>query len=248
MNLRTTIAAAIGSLTLAALAAPATGASLVQWQSFELAAGIVTVGPDVRVRQQAPFVSGFSAASGSPNSNGIASFNLFGDGSVALHTSTFSDGFTYVSAEAVLIARVVALNTGPSDLNLFLDVDFDVPSRGLDGRLTIHSNGAGDLINGPLPDLGSHRLSTYMGSLSPGAGFADFVTLRILSASNRFSDARLSNIRLAYRGVDAAPPPPGVPEPATWAMMIAGFGLAGSALRRRGIRRHRAIEVGPSRP
>ena len=28
-------------------------------------------------------------------------------------------------------------------------------------------------------------------------------------------------------------PTPGVPEPATWAMMIAGFGLVGSALRRR---------------
>lgn len=29
------------------------------------------------------------------------------------------------------------------------------------------------------------------------------------------------------------PPPPGVPEPATWAMMITGFGAAGVALRRR---------------
>jgi len=28
-------------------------------------------------------------------------------------------------------------------------------------------------------------------------------------------------------------PPPGVPEPGTWALMLAGFGLAGSALRRR---------------
>jgi hypothetical protein len=28
---------------------------------------------------------------------------------------------------------------------------------------------------------------------------------------------------------------PGVPEPATWAMMITGFGLAGAALRRRGL-------------
>jgi len=32
----------------------------------------------------------------------------------------------------------------------------------------------------------------------------------------------------------AAPPPSGgVPEPASWALMIAGFGLAGAALRRR---------------
>ncbi|MBS0361220.1 MAG: PEPxxWA-CTERM sorting domain-containing protein [Proteobacteria bacterium] len=27
--------------------------------------------------------------------------------------------------------------------------------------------------------------------------------------------------------------PPGVPEPASWALMIAGFGLAGATLRRR---------------
>jgi type VI secretion system secreted protein VgrG len=28
-------------------------------------------------------------------------------------------------------------------------------------------------------------------------------------------------------------PPPGVPEPSTWAMLLVGFGLAGGALRRR---------------
>lgn len=32
--------------------------------------------------------------------------------------------------------------------------------------------------------------------------------------------------------VPPPPPPPAVPEPATWAMMIAGFGLVGGALRR----------------
>lgn len=31
----------------------------------------------------------------------------------------------------------------------------------------------------------------------------------------------------------ASPPPPVIPEPATWAMLIAGFGIVGSALRRR---------------
>ncbi|MFQ3595887.1 MAG: PEPxxWA-CTERM sorting domain-containing protein [Sphingomonadaceae bacterium] len=36
-------------------------------------------------------------------------------------------------------------------------------------------------------------------------------------------------------GLVAPPPPPGgvIPEPATWAMLIAGFGLVGSAARRR---------------
>lgn len=33
--------------------------------------------------------------------------------------------------------------------------------------------------------------------------------------------------------MDDRPPPAGVPEPATWALMIAGFGLTGATLRRR---------------
>lgn len=33
--------------------------------------------------------------------------------------------------------------------------------------------------------------------------------------------------------VGAAPPPPAVPEPATWAMMLAGMGVVGAAMRRR---------------
>ena len=34
-------------------------------------------------------------------------------------------------------------------------------------------------------------------------------------------------------GIGGVAPPPGIPEPATWAMMIMGFGAAGSMIRRR---------------
>lgn len=36
---------------------------------------------------------------------------------------------------------------------------------------------------------------------------------------------------------DGVPPAPGIPEPASWAMLIAGFGLVGSAMRRRRVAR-----------
>jgi hypothetical protein len=48
----------------------------------------------------------------------------------------------------------------------------------------------------------------------------------------------------------ATPPPPGpgdVPEPATWAMMLSGFGLIGSAMRRRRARRWVALEAMPDK-
>ena len=55
------------------------------------------------------------------------------------------------------------------------------------------------------------------------------------------ADIALVNQNTAFSGNDFAlddislstAPPGGVPEPATWAMMIAGFGLAGATLRRR---------------
>jgi hypothetical protein len=48
----------------------------------------------------------------------------------------------------------------------------------------------------------------------------------------QFADATLS-LELTQTGGPPAGPGPGVPEPATWALMLLGFGAAGAALRRR---------------
>ncbi|HEY1154389.1 MAG TPA: PEPxxWA-CTERM sorting domain-containing protein, partial [Pseudolabrys sp.] len=56
-------------------------------------------------------------------------------------------------------------------------------------------------------------------------------------ASSGFVDyIRIYDTALTAQEVAALVPPgtaPAVPEPATWAMMIAGFGLAGAAIRSR---------------
>ncbi|WP_294195782.1 PEPxxWA-CTERM sorting domain-containing protein [uncultured Sphingomonas sp.] len=62
-------------------------------------------------------------------------------------------------------------------------------------------------------------------TLSPGAGNQSFDRVRF-SMSTTSSSANIDNINVtAVRGA--------VPEPATWAMMIAGFGAIGFAMRRR---------------
>lgn len=62
--------------------------------------------------------------------------------------------------------------------------------------------------------------------LSGNAGEV-FSKVVLTSGDNPFFQFKQAEIGIA------AAPPPAVPEPATWAMMISGLGLAGAALRRR---------------
>jgi hypothetical protein len=74
-------------------------------------------------------------------------------------------------------------------------------------------------------------------SFSPGLGYTSFVYDILASAASsqlRFRTQHkpsyylLDNVR-----VEHLEPTEAVPEPATWAMLIAGFGLVGASLRRR---------------
>ncbi len=60
-------------------------------------------------------------------------------------------------------------------------------------------------------------------------------SLRFTYGSPQFGAVVVSNVMLEVRAIPLPPPPPigGVPEPASWAMLIAGFGLVGGASRRR---------------
>ncbi|WP_394763924.1 PEPxxWA-CTERM sorting domain-containing protein [Phenylobacterium sp.] len=80
-------------------------------------------------------------------------------------------------------------------------------------------SGAGTLIRN-LSGGVSHTVSLYTtGNISNGGGFIGSGT-----ETGQFSFAITSS---------GGPTEGGVPEPASWALMIAGFGLAGAALRRR---------------
>jgi hypothetical protein len=119
--------------------------------------------------------------------------------------------------------------TEGAPISLFLTLPGDLPGS---SRLLID--------NDTVPDLSVAGLTLF-----EFAAYGIKITTTGITDADRMSfgyppgafaaDGRADFVlRLDY-GVTAPPEPPTVvPEPAAWAMMIAGFGLAGAVLRRRG--------------
>jgi hypothetical protein len=94
-------------------------------------------------------------------------------------------------------------------------------------RLTGRTDSTGAVIPTAQFRTISLVFDTGVDTIGIGKGFA--IGLAGLGASNQ---------RIAYDNIrlDATPLAGPVPEPASWAMMIAGFGLVGGAMRRRTVR------------
>jgi hypothetical protein len=119
-----------------------------------------------------------------------------------------------------------------------------VPGFGLPGLASILTPSATPIIpGGPVWDKLGGSSGACFGGPGNGCGYtgwikstytiADAGTYRLQFGVSNFGDTSLDT-GLAFTGalVDGNPVDP-VPEPATWAMLIAGFGLVGAAARRR---------------
>ena len=177
----------------------------------------------------------------------------------AVTGSTSTDlGFAFRDDPAFLVLDNVSLtaNTGPAT-NLVVDGDFDA-GFALVGWTFQNPNGA--LFNGNIkPNVGVggtnawndgatqaydtlfQSISTVGGAsytvsfdLRETSGFANF---QRLSTNGDVTDDNGDGVNLVVYAGQTAPVlsgnSGGVPEPASWALMISGFGLAGTALRRR---------------
>ena len=156
---------------------------------------------------------------------GLIGFNtVFGDASGAISQ-------TFTTAGAGLFQY--AFDAGRAEQFCSCqDIPLTFAAR-IDGVLIADALPAFDPSGGGAP-VGTGLLSHYAGSLMLAAGSHE-LSFAFSRGGSGFGRAPFFLLD-AVQGTSLATPPtgtPGVPEPATWAMLIAGFGLAGGALRRR---------------
>jgi hypothetical protein len=76
----------------------------------------------------------------------------------------------------------------------------------------------------------------YSVSLNSAGFFGNVWLLGAANSGVAWADRRIDGFKLSSVTINTPPPPPAVPEPSTWAMMLIGFGAVGFAMRRRGSR------------
>ncbi len=104
--------------------------------------------------------------------------------------------------------------------NAMKSISFNWGSVDTYNTLTIHWSGGNEVVIGN-PGGGNQQNAASNGLFQAWTTGSDYITgLTFASTGNSFEVDDIS-------GTSA------VPEPATWAMMITGFGLAGAAIRRR---------------
>lgn len=215
------VAAVFSTLVVAGVASGAQAAVVLSWSAA-----------DIGMAQTADFNGRDPAVIAGLTSQVTYTLSSIGN---AGKTWTFSYSVQNNSSSPVDTSRVsgFGFNTGPN-----------VTSASATGVYTHRS------LNGNVPILGNREVC-ITGNNCAGGGSAGVTkgNTGIGTFSLTFATAptllKLSDLYVRYQSIntnriqggsavgEASTPTAGVPEPATWAMMIAGFGLVGASLRRR---------------
>ncbi|SNS30364.1 PEP-CTERM protein-sorting domain-containing protein [Sphingomonas laterariae] len=131
-------------------------------------------------------------------------------------------------------ARITGDDGGLTSLTFFLtdlgkaisEVEFDLtdPNQGDHGFVTVDFYDLSDAIT----STGAFQLgqgSDWVSAITSGGSLISKV---VITSTLDLEDVRQIRVSTADRPISEPPP---VPEPATWAMMIAGFGLVGGSMR-----------------
>ena len=221
MFVQTKPLAGVAALALFAFASPASAATLIQYNFNGT--------PGNQAAQDASFEAtgldavSFTRGSGLGANVGSDSLNSNGWGAYATNPNDYlTFGFNVLSGYTASVNQLVfgsrRSNTGPSSFSVLASVD------------------GGDFATiGAFTATGSRTNSTINFDALTGTSSLVFRIVSNATAPNNgtFRVENASNSPFSINGDVAQIPVGVVPEPATWAMMIGGIGLAGGALRRR---------------
>lgn len=149
-------------------------------------------------------------------------------------TFTTAGGFNVIVSGNSLCPSPASNNT--ANCSLDLQVDFDTASSDISFTYLFNNE---HTIGADIGDVKIFSGATLLGTVDVLVGDADPFTKDLVSLTGFSGVTRLVISSTDFGGVtydDFTFTPGasgGVPEPAAWAMMIAGFGLAGASLRRR---------------
>ena len=114
-------------------------------------------------------------------------------------------------------------------LQYFFGQNFPNENTGVDGTFTLYNQGAVVATYG-YSSTTSSALASYAALFPPLNGAVTFdLFTNDFTINTLATPATISSSAFEYALVS-----PGVPEPATWGLMLIGLGLAGGGLRRRG--------------
>lgn len=164
--------------------------------------------------------------------NGLVSRTMPGLGVAGGASSPQIDTNQPTNREALIVSASQPIKLSALKLS-YVDGNDTLQVYGINGDGTLTSLGFGGRIQNGLGGLaafansGANSGTTQLTLNTLSAGFTAFVFTTRVGGDVNFGGDLGQGYRLDALSVEA------VPEPATWAMFIAGFGLVGAAVRRR---------------
>ena len=198
----------LAAVAAVALPAAAQAAPIITNGSFETSATVQGGPAFVTLNNGSTAIDGWTVTSGSIDY--ILSYWPAQDGSRSIDLSGNGNGSISQTFNTTAGTRYV--------VNFFLGGNFDGPPP----SKTIQASAGGFTGNFTYTPTGSGRFQGYNSYSFGFVGNGSPTTLTFSSLTGTAFGAALDNVSVTA-----------VPEPASWALMIAGFGLAGAALRGR---------------